>query len=83
MDFLLGGHLKELVYLDLFTTESDLVARLHAVNIFVKSTLLQRAQLPIPRLSMRGGHFERLHACEHMQITLLLFPIKFYFVHRL
>ena len=65
LDFFLWGHLKELVYRDLVTTESDLVARLHAACTFVDTTLLQRVQSAIPRcaharLDMHSGHFEHL-----------------------
>ncbi|GBM72158.1 hypothetical protein AVEN_82119-1 [Araneus ventricosus] len=59
------GHLKELVYRDVLTTQMDLVARRHAACTSVDPAMLQRVMTAIPRraqacLEMHGGHFEHL-----------------------
>ncbi|GBN96819.1 hypothetical protein AVEN_183665-1, partial [Araneus ventricosus] len=63
--FFLWGHLKELVYRDVVTTQMDLVARLHAACTSVDPAMLQRVMTAIPRraqacLDMHGGHFGHL-----------------------
>ncbi|GBL89022.1 hypothetical protein AVEN_255173-1 [Araneus ventricosus] len=65
LDFFLWGHLKELVYRDVVTTQMDLVARLHAACTSVDPSMLQRVMTAIPRraqacLDMYGRHFEHL-----------------------
>ncbi|GBM94737.1 hypothetical protein AVEN_45887-1 [Araneus ventricosus] len=65
LDFFLWGHLKELVYRDVVTTQMDFVARLHAACTSVDPAMLQRVMTAIPRraqacLDMHGGHFEHL-----------------------
>ncbi|GBN84190.1 hypothetical protein AVEN_229214-1 [Araneus ventricosus] len=49
LDFFLWGHLKELVYRDIVTTQMDLVARLHAACTSVDPAMLQRVMTAIPR----------------------------------
>ncbi|GBM77684.1 hypothetical protein AVEN_28574-1 [Araneus ventricosus] len=63
--FFLWGHLKELVYRDVVTTQMDLVARLHAACTWVDPATLQRVMRAIPWraqacLDMHGGHFGHL-----------------------
>ncbi|GFW39506.1 uncharacterized protein TNCV_3908151 [Trichonephila clavipes] len=65
LDFFLWGHLKELVYRDVVTTQKDLGARLHAACTSVDPAVLLHVMTATPRhaqacLDMRGGHFEYL-----------------------
>ncbi|GFV41402.1 hypothetical protein TNCV_3090121 [Trichonephila clavipes] len=57
------GIIKELVFSDKETTQTDLVARLHAACTSVDSALLQPVQSSISQraqtyLDMHGRHFE-------------------------
>ncbi|GFU31811.1 uncharacterized protein TNCV_1176741 [Trichonephila clavipes] len=65
MNFFLWGHLKELVYRDVVTTQMDLVARLHAACTLVDPAVLRHRITAIPWhaqacLDMHGRHFEHL-----------------------
>ncbi|GFW62370.1 uncharacterized protein TNCV_290441 [Trichonephila clavipes] len=63
--FFLWGHLKELVYRYVVTTQIDLVARLHISCTSLDPAVLRHAMTSIARralacLDMHGGHFEHL-----------------------
>ncbi|GFS83345.1 uncharacterized protein TNCV_600771 [Trichonephila clavipes] len=49
LHFHLKGHLKELVYRDVVTMQTDIVARLHTACTSLDSALLRHAHSSIPR----------------------------------
>ncbi|GFV25865.1 DUF4817 domain-containing protein [Trichonephila clavipes] len=65
LDFFQWGHLQELVYRDVVTTQMDLVAGLNPACTSVDPVVMRRVKIAIPQhaqvcLDMHGGHFENL-----------------------
>ncbi|GFU54421.1 hypothetical protein TNCV_3977231 [Trichonephila clavipes] len=65
LEFFLRGHLKELVHRDAVTTQTDLVVRLHAAELWWNTALHRGAHsfrllLAHACLNIHDGHFQPL-----------------------
>lgn len=77
--FLTMEHMKTLIYWDLFTTDSNIVTRLHTswCVYFCAHHIAAVCEVSYAWLDIRGWYFQHLRP-QTIQMPAFMFPIKFF-----